>query len=206
MVDVDFTAFVYRTAAPFRVLDLLYTLNSAGIETRLQNVPLPIVYRRTIAAKARNLAYLSKDDLYSITHTIFYLTDMGYRSADKVIPGSEDRLRKLTRNLLGVMVRDRDFDLIAEFLMCFRFLNMPPHSPISVAAWQALLQSQLEDGAVPSFTFNPIEEAKYVGNQRVAYRFLHCYHTTLVFIGAVIAERGFTAFSSAKDSIGASNV
>lgn len=176
---------VGNSIAPFRLLDIAYSLGRVGVAYELPN--WHELYVQTIAAKAKGLAYLSNYDLYSITHTIFYLTDMGQRTADDVIQGSSQRLCELVQKLLGVVLRDKDWDLTAEFLLCWSFLGIPLNSVMCEVAWQQLVLAQLADGAVPSPSFDPAAEDQNKGNvtlSETGYRFFNCYHTTLVAAAA----------------------
>lgn len=186
MVASGMPDLLHRARVPFRVLDLRYSLDVAGIESYLPS--LSALYSQTAAAKAPNLVYLSEADMYSITHTIFYLTDMGHRSSDDVAPTSNHHLCRLVRHLLGIVVRQRNFDLAAEFLMCHHFLRMSL-STVSLAAWQILLSAQHADGAFPSPTFDPVEIGDLPPQKQEAYGFLHRYHTTLVCVGSIVAEQ-----------------
>lgn len=177
---------------PFRLMELRYTLERTDIVVPTELLPgMAELYQRTVAAQAPLLPYLTTMDVYSITHTVFYLTDMGHRRADELVPGASRHLQYPLSRLLGMTVRSRNLDLAGELLMCHSFLRMPP-SAVTSATWRALREGQLTSGAVPSPSYNKHAVSVLRGEQELHYDFEHCYHTTLVAVGATFAWAEFT--------------
>jgi hypothetical protein len=177
---------------PFRRLDKRYYLDLLSVQGELPD--LRALYRRTPAGLHAALPTLTIADMYSITHTIMYLTDMGRRSVEEIVPEDADYLRWLTTTLLGLVVREGELDLMLEFLICAAWLQCPP-SVIRDEAWRLAVAHQLPDGLIPPQTRTlrqwqqrevPPSRSEYVGL---------CYHTTIVGLLAAMAER-YPAFQA----------
>jgi hypothetical protein len=160
---------------PFRKMDLRHVLDHAGIRHALPAMADSLT--QTMLARRPPLYYLTSADVYCLTHTIFYLTDFGFDPVDAIESSALAAYRDTVRQLLGLYVRLRDWDLTAELLICMHCLKSP-ECEVRVAATQALTAAQLDDGSVPAPGFAPDgKEACRVG---ASYAFEHNYHTTLV--------------------------
>ena len=60
---------------PFRYMDNKYSLNRVGIQDNLPS--FDELFKKTVLGKKLSPFYYSESSMYSITHTIFYITDMG---------------------------------------------------------------------------------------------------------------------------------
>lgn len=162
---------------PANLLELAYRLERTGLTGWLP--PLDRIYRQTVTALQLPLVLATNTDLYSITHTILYLTDMGHRPVTAVVPEGAPHLDGLLQALLGMTVRQGDMDLTAEVLAGWAFLGLAP-GLLTTAAWNRMAARQLPDGAMPGPRFSlPLYRQLPPGESGV-YQFETCYHTTLV--------------------------
>lgn len=182
----DFDRIKLLQKIPFRLMDLKYSFERASVNC--DDLPsYQQLYWQTIAGKRTSIAYMSTMDIYSITHTIFYLTDMGNRSIEEFLPTEEKQyLQRLTLKLLAVTIGQNNLDTMAELLMCCSFLGILTQNKANhilyQSAWNQLHKNQMQDGSVPSVTY---DHRDYLDSKsKEEYRFINCYHTTLVTIGA----------------------
>jgi hypothetical protein len=162
---------------PFRRLDFRYMLDCGGFRHDFPSYAS--LYQQTLLAKAPSLLYLTDNDVYSITHTIFYVVDFGSASPE-VIPHEQlAAVRWMVGALLGIYVRLRHWDLVAELLICCRCLRWAPPL-VWEAAWDGLMEAQLPDGCVPAPTFSRGRMQQLTGNDERRYYVTQNYHTTLV--------------------------
>ena len=140
-------------------------------------------------ARAHCIAYLDRDDAYSITHTLFYLTDFGNRPLP--LPDSEQtRINEIIEALLVHYWRTSYWDLVGELLINLECLNMGK-SVCYTGSANAFQQAWLKNGAVPP---HPIEskpdhvdptnnekgaDEDKSADERTKFFWRH-YHTTLV--------------------------
>ena len=135
---------------PYRVLNNQYFLWKSGL-TR-HEPSWQTLYKRTILARAHCIAYLDRDDAYSITHTLFYLTDFGNRPLP--LPDSDRiRIKEIVEALLIHYWRTSDWDLVGELLINLECLNMGK-SVCYTGSANAFQRAWLKNGAVPP---HPIE-------------------------------------------------
>ncbi|MFF3065117.1 DUF6895 family protein [Oerskovia sp. NPDC057915] len=108
---------------PYRHLDLLHTLDLAGIDCAAPGIEqvLPL----TLVANDPNVWELSTGDVYAITHAVFYLSDFGRR--DVAWPPSTDAATvvDLLHGCLALARARADADLVGELLMCLTCLRAP---------------------------------------------------------------------------------
>ena len=172
---------------PYRVLNNQYFLWKSGLTRREPS--WQTLYKRTILARAHCIAYLDRDDAYSITHTLFYLTDFGNRPLP--LPDSEQtRINEIIEALLVHYWRTSYWDLVGELLINLECLNMGK-SVCYTGSANAFQQAWLKNGAVPP---HPIEskpdhvdptnnekgaDEDKSADERTKFFWRH-YHTTLV--------------------------
>jgi hypothetical protein len=141
------------------------------------------LYQTTTLARAHCIAYLNRDDAYSITHTIFYLTDFGNRP----LPFDDyekTRIKEIVEALLIHYWRTSYWDLVGELLINLECLKMT-NSICYTGSSNAFQRAWLEDGAVPP---HPIESEADSGDatsndkrsDAAVASFWRHYHTTLV--------------------------
>jgi hypothetical protein len=151
---------------PHRAMNIRWSLDQCGLEGDFPT--LSDLYRHSILASPPSPILLSERDLYALTHVVMYVCDYGRRSPDLVPRDHLDALAASLGALVVVAARDRHWDLLAEFLLCWSCLELP-ESAVIEQGWAALERAQLPDGAVPG-----IEPTDGVSP------FAHLYHTTLV--------------------------
>lgn len=166
---------------PYRAMDLAYSVARAGLhfDPRSLLPDLP----RTVLGAARPLPHCTDSDLYSVTHTLFYLADLGEADLAACWPDVAG-LRALLRGALGLTLREGNADLSGELLMCLAFLK-DTDSPAVRYAWSRLAALQLPCGAVPAPSYRAGRDDS-AGSEAGHYRFTQCYHTTLVMLGAAM--------------------
>jgi len=170
---------------PFRCLDLRYNADHAM--NNIGDIPsLVQLYPYTVVAQRPPISYLYWNDLYAITHTIFYVTDMGHCPIEQTIASFDaEYLRWLVQTVMGMMLWKGDLDIVAECLMCARFLNCTWNYIIE-SAWESIAKRQRGSGVIPGPTFNEKDANSLDGKELSEYEFVHGYHTTLVTILAAL--------------------
>lgn len=162
-----------REQVPHRCFDLEYTLNRASLA---HEPDFATLYRATGMGRRRMRPLFSRMDLYAVTHTVFYLTDMGFRDPALLLSADElDYARQVVRFGTAISIVDRDADILAEMLFCWAVLRDTP-SELSNAGWQYLNTWQREDGALPAPTYLKFPQK----GDATTSDWFKCYHTTLV--------------------------
>jgi hypothetical protein len=173
---------------PYRVLDCQYFRWKSG-STKREPSWEPL-YKRTTLARAHCIAYLNRDDAYSITHALFYLTDFGNRRL--LLPDSERiRIKQIIEALLVHYWRTSDWDLVGELLINLECLNMGK-SVCYTGSSNAFQRAWLKNGAVPPHPIerepNHVDPTKHndkgadedkAAGEPTKFFWRH-YHTTLV--------------------------
>ncbi len=155
---------------PYRELELQYMCWKAGV---LRRPPAwGEVYRRTTLARCRNPVYFSLPEVYSVTHTLFYLTDIA--GPAQIAAGERDRAIGIVEPLALHYWRKPDWDLTSELLLNLVALDRF-ETPFFQMAFEAILENWRPDGALPGPAFS---ERKNDASRRDVFE--GCYHTTLV--------------------------
>ncbi len=155
---------------PYRELEFQFLTWKGGI---VRKPPVwGSVFRRTTLARCRNPVYFSLPEVYSVTHTLFYLTDIAGPSE---IPDAE-RMRAISvvEPLALHYWRKPDWDLTSELLLNLVALDRF-QTPLFCAAFQAVNDNWRHDGSLPGPAFAGL--AADASRKEV---FDSCYHTTLV--------------------------
>jgi hypothetical protein len=156
---------------PFRKVELQYAKWKAGLSRHRPNWKEDC--DGTTVGLCRNPVYLLNWEVYSITHTLFYLTD--FSGPATWIPDKErQRVGDMVEVLLVHYWRQKNWDLVGELLLNLLALNGNCR-PLFALCAGAFLRAWRIDGAVPGPTFDA--EVKSPNDD---YIFKHCYHTTLV--------------------------
>ncbi|MHB8241547.1 MAG: DUF6895 family protein [Solirubrobacteraceae bacterium] len=164
---------------PFRVMDLRYLLDLAGIPNDLPSVSH--TFTSTTLARSNAIGDWTRFDIYAATHTVFYLTDFGltpYHFADEELV---DRVGLL----LGAVAIERDWDLTGELLLSCDCLRVHPFS--YAAALEAFAEAQRDNGCIPATSRNEDQSTREDD-------FEQNYHTTLV--GALMVSAAHRAQAS----------
>jgi hypothetical protein len=169
----------------FRDLDLRHLLDLGGYRHHLPSYRS--LYRQTVLGRGGPVLSFNHVDAYSVTHTLFYLSDFGARPLDAIPQRELPYVRWILEVLLGQYLLREDWDLVAELLLGAACVRWKPPDALCNAAWNGLIGAQRDDGAIPSRSFEEDACDALPEIERRAYAFEHSYHTTLA---AAIA--GFT--------------
>jgi hypothetical protein len=155
---------------PYREMELQYLTWKAGLSGIRPNWgPL---YRATVMRRGGNPTYFSIHDVYSVTHTLVYLTDFCGPRTD--MPAAErQRAIEIAEPLLVHYWRKPDWDITCELLINLVGLTHYETS-LFTAAFHAVANVWRKDGALPGPHFSEM------GDSDPKLLFQHCYHTTLV--------------------------
>lgn len=134
---------------------------------------------------------VSSDIAYAVTHEIFYLTDFG-RMPPRISTADRNFLEISILSWLRIFAMERNFDLVAELLMCSAYLDL-----LHICdTWEhVLLAHQRDDGCFPG----PIGSAADIIDTKMSSSevdFLQNYHTTLVGSLALAAIQNCRAKST----------
>jgi hypothetical protein len=168
---------------PHRLLELRWLLDSADLAHRLPSYG--VLCRASNLGRQVNPIYLSDYDIYSITHTLFYLTDFGRLPETQLSSVRRRRACEIVGKLLAMQIYRGNWDLVGELLLSHHCLRAT--SDFYASGWQALLAAQWPDGAVPGPNYRSQATEGMNDTDRQSYVFKHCYHTTLVaaLVGAL---------------------
>ncbi|MDU5225032.1 MAG: hypothetical protein E6178_01350 [Streptococcus sp.] len=166
---------LHMNRVPYRQLDNKYSLKRAGIKDNLPS--FDELYSKTVLGKKLSPFYYSENSMYSLTHTIFYITEMG-REWNLSNTEKSDIVSTI-RFLIVDRILENDLDILGELILCVIFLNLDSElSKLLKYAKEILLINQKDNGGFPA----PKEwgyESKYA-------EFRNIYHTTIVCLGALI--------------------
>jgi hypothetical protein len=161
---------------PFRIMDLCYTFTKAGFVHQFP--PLEELYKRTILAKSPSVLLMTMPDVYSVTHTIFYLSDWGFDSP-KISKNQLSRIRWTVNQLLELYLLKQNWDLTLELLLCCKCLNSFPEI-LYESAWTQILKAQQKDGSIPGPFHSDHKCKKEKAKGKKTEPFNENYHTTLI--------------------------
>ena len=99
----------------FRDLDLRHLLDLGGYRHHLPSYRS--LYRQTVLGRGGPVLSFNHADAYSVTHTLFYLSDFGARSIDAIPQRELPYVRWILQVLLGQYLLLKDWDLVAELLL-----------------------------------------------------------------------------------------
>jgi Domain of unknown function (DUF6895) len=161
---------------PFRDMDVAYCFSRIGVPNQQSKINL--WFTGTAFGRRQRLARYTLDDLYSLTHAIFYLTDVGLEpiTLDAVT------LRRLHYELVAltaIMMRADNVDVLAEFLLCWVCCGLTPTGPRAIifrAGMERIFAAISDEGAVA-----PTNRIKQRADSGEA-TFEELYHTTLVAV------------------------
>jgi hypothetical protein len=161
---------------PYREMDIAYALSRTGRPAAAEH--LPHLFADTCFGRGQLIPRYSVDDIYSLTHSIFYLTDVGCRSVDRMLP--PEMLLRLRSELIALtvaMLRYDNLDVLGELLLCWIMCGFVPQGnerAIFEAGLTRMMQGVTADGAVP-----PTSTARH-RFVKGDIGFADVYHTTLV--------------------------
>jgi len=181
---------------PHRAMDIVSCLEWGGFRHHFPS--LEALYFTSMLASVPNAAFLDEDAIYFLTHVIMFLHSFGTRK-EIGAPLPEKTLGRVLSTLLIACCREHHWDLIAELLLCWDCIGLPP-TFITRRAWASLLDEQREDGAIPGPEWaEKLHKSQNVDDAGAAdIYFSHHYHTTLVSIIAGCLQLNRLAAASSK--------
>lgn len=170
IIDKKFDILVRRI--PYRKLDLKYSLDKAQFVSNLDEVDK--IYQETILGKNFNYMYITDYLAYSVTHTLFYMTDMGrfdfFQNRDKNL--------NILKNLFFYYSLKNNMDILAEIILCILFLGGEKERDtlnLINDSMYIIQQNQRKEGYILAPGAQPVKN-----NEQ---QFFENYHTTLVAFG-----------------------
>lgn len=124
-----------------------------------------------------DLALDSRDDVYGLTHHLFYLTDFGHAPDVDV---DRTRLFADVDSLVARYVAREDYDLTAELLMAWPQLR-EPWSATATFAFRVLADAEDAVGVLPCGNIDEDRLAVLTGEERTRYARATSYHTAFVW-------------------------
>ena len=175
LTESGYPAAVERT--PASELDLIHS-------SRLAGFPCPLdageVYARTLLRRRPPLQLLANDDVYGITHTVFFLTDFG-REMPAVLRPDLDYLAEAVPRLLDFYLWKQNWDLAAELLLILKCAGLQAADSFA-EGWALLLAAQNDDGSYDG----PVDEEPQRADEDTTWaQFRDRYHTTLAVLLAI---------------------
>ncbi|HET6860700.1 MAG TPA: hypothetical protein VFH94_26835 [Streptomyces sp.] len=164
---------------PTRKLGVLNSERRAGLA---QHDTVAAALERTWLAGLAEPWVFDREVGYTLTHTVFHLTDWGH-DARGLPPHLAAYLELWLPVWLATCLEDDQWDLSCELLAVAALLPHPLSSADAHTAWRTIAAAQPE-GALPEVGPGPLGRA-------VARDFAHCYHSTLMalFAGALTGAR-----------------
>lgn len=161
---------------PWRALDLSLAMQVLGLDSPWRSNDL---FEKTWLYSKPEPWLLSEGTAYSVTHTVFYMTDFGFDQSG--LPQvHRDYLQKWLPVWCQYYSDIRNMDLLGEMLMVTRCIGASS-CPLY---WDVLHRAQHDDGLVPGPVEGPEIDPAKMNPSRL--RFLNHYHTTLVAVLAGI--------------------
>lgn len=151
---------------PYRKLDLEFFLWKSGFNNK--NPKWKEHFNSTVLGRCYSPLILDENAAYSVTHTLFYMTDFSNQS----LPLSQKQINRVTNIVEALLInfwRVGHFDLMGELLINLNCLNKDD-TYLYQKALNAFFEVWNEDGSIPG-RINDIEKMD---------KFTTCYHTTLV--------------------------
>lgn len=166
-----------RERLPHRALEQLWLMRLAGCEHPGDNRHLGELVRQSALGSGLDVLTQRRDDLYALTHSIMYATDLG---ADRApIPRAARLVRGELDAALAVSLDRQDYDLAGELLACYFMLgfNLTPSASF---AFDVITAVEDEAGFLPAPTLRLGRLAALDGIDRSRYLLAASYHTVYV--------------------------
>lgn len=146
--------------------------------TRIWNRPFPQAQAAgDILERPFDLALDSRDDVYGLTHHLFYLTDFGRAARVNV---DRTQLFADADSLVARYLAREDYDLTAELLMAWPQLH-EPWSTTATFAFRVLADAEDAIGVLPCGNIDERRLAVLSGVERTRYARATSYHTAFVW-------------------------
>ncbi len=174
---------------PYRDMDFAYNLGR--IVSPDYEKDMPMWFGSTAFGRRQHIVRYTIDDVYSLTHAVFYLTDLGLRTTESLLDSpTAARLRAELTTLTCVMLRADNTDVLGELLLCWLFCGIESiglNRVIFDLALHQMMAAVTGDGAVAP--------SAHIFHQARAGEasFKQLYHTTLVgaFLFTLLGNRHY---------------
>ena len=164
---------------PFRDMDIDATVELINFK---ENMPpkklLRLDYERVLLSKKFPLYSLNFMEMYSITHTIFYLTLLGLQNAEKVISKTEvKRISNIIQKLIVITTKNGNYDMFLELLLCIKYLKINVSDEINSIIEYTL--NEQENYYHSNKVIAPLKSLN-LSEEGSEEHFFECYHTMLL--------------------------
>jgi hypothetical protein len=164
----------------WRALDIATSLNALNVA---HNWSVAEEFESSWLAKTPEPWGLSEASAYSLTHTVFYLTDFGANVAG--LPLRHIRyLQRWVPVWQQYYSRSANMDLLSEMIMVGRCIVLEE----SASSWQTIQDTQDPSGAIPSPLAKDWTDS--LAGDAAKRHFFSNYHTTLVTVMAAAMALG----------------
>jgi hypothetical protein len=137
----------------------------------------PHLASTSMLGRSMDVLSASRDDVYALTHSIIYLTDLGARLPR--LPRPASAIAADAEAALGRTLDDQDYDLGAEVLLTWPLLRRR-WSHAATFGFHVLAHVEDEAGFLPS-PFTRVDRFRTLsGEERTRYVLATAYHTTYV--------------------------
>lgn len=145
----------------------------------------------------------TREEVYGLTHLLFYLTDFGSHGPVEFARPVEAVLADIEALLLRFLEAE-DYDLSGELLMAWPLLNVP-WSPTATFAFRVLSSVEDEVGLLPCGNVDLERLNALDGADRARYALATAYHTAFVmgFLCAATLRPGRPAPTTIEEGIAA---
>jgi len=171
---------------PTAELDYAHSLILAGFETQAS---VPELFRWTLLSRHPPLHPLTNDDVYALTHAMFFATDFG-RVEDPPFFTTADRsyIAAAFPRLLAYYVWRQNWDLAAELLLSIDYTDVRS-CDVFAEEWRLLIAAQNDDGSYDGPLDGVILEKPDTPDAEEWTAFRNNYHTTLAVLLAINGVR-----------------
>ncbi|RMC46720.1 hypothetical protein [Lactobacillus sp. ESL0230] len=181
IVSSDFELLARKT--PYRILDSAYSMTKAEINNNAEDIDL--LYNLTVLSNENfNYLYLSDNSAYSVTHTIFYATDMGRKHPSYL---NYPFIFRTLRKMIIFYSMQNNVDIMGECVLGMSYLT-GNNNTFNEQDWNLILfalncirNRQSKSGFIHSPSDNKEEQ---LTKEEL---FFDNYHTTLVNLGVAYA-------------------
>lgn len=172
MIHAKIDILAQRT--PYRLLDATYSMYKADVKTNLNS--RKYYYDLTVLPQKNfNYLYLSDSSAYSITHSLFYITDMG---REKPIFLDYTSINKILANMIVFYSCKNNMDIMGESLLSMYFIDKQlVNKDIALSALKLIKKNQSKDGYI--YSPRHLEDTN-LSEEEI---FFENYHTTMVNLG-----------------------
>jgi hypothetical protein len=166
-----------RERLPHRALEQLWLLRLAGHEDAGHRGQLGELVRQSALGSGLDVMTQRRDDLYALTHSIMYATNLGADRA--LLPRAASLISDELDAALAVSLDRQDYDLAGELLACYFMLGFEL-SPSASFAFDVINAVEDEAGFLPAPTLRLDRLAALHGVDRSRYLLAASYHTIYV--------------------------